>query len=76
MGGVDPDRFVVGFAIAGGALNGITEVATGGPGFLRFDRWLRKRRPATRDDFVLRGAAQVVQALGLTFIAAPTSFMA
>ena len=64
-----------GLTIGAVAINGITQVATGGPGFLPFERWLRKRRPASREDFVLAGAAQILQAFGLTLIAAPISFL-
>jgi hypothetical protein len=67
---------VWGVAIGAVALNGITQISTGGPGFLPFERWLRRRRPATQHDFILQGAAQVAQAFGLALIAAPTSFMA
>ncbi len=65
-----------GLGIGSAALNGITQIATGGPGFLPFELWFRKRRPATQGDFVLRGGAQVVQALGFTLLGAPTSFVA
>lgn len=64
-----------GLGIGTAALNGITQIATGGPGFLPLERWFRKRRPATRGDFVLRGAAEVVQALGFTLVAAPMTFL-
>src|SRR5690349_8306841 len=66
---------VWGILIGGLALDGIAQVSTGGPGFLPFERWFRKRTPATQGDFVLQGAQQLLQALGLTFVAAPMIFM-
>lgn len=64
-----------GLTIVALAFNGISEVVSGQVGFLPFDKWLRKRQPATQSDFVLHGAAQLVQALGSIFIAAPLFFM-
>jgi hypothetical protein len=64
-----------GFVIAAMALNGVTQIVKGGPGYVNVDRWLRKRTPATPHDFVLQGAAQVVQALGNALIAAPVCTM-
>ena len=64
-----------GIVIGGIAVDGITQVSTGGRGFLPLERWFRKRRPAMPGDFVLQGARQLVLALGLTFIATPLTFI-
>jgi hypothetical protein len=62
---------LLGLALAALALDGAQQVSTGRPGFLPFERMLRKRVPATDADCVRRGAAQLVQALGVTFIVGP-----
>lgn len=62
---------LLGLAIAVLVLDGAQQVATGSPGFLPFERLLFKRVPATDSDCIRRGAAELLQALGVTFIAGP-----
>jgi hypothetical protein len=62
---------LVGLAVAALALDGAQQVTTGRPGFLPFERLLRKRVPATDADCVRRGVYELLQGLGVTFIAGP-----
>jgi hypothetical protein len=56
-------------------LDGFYQVVTGRMGFLPFERMLRKRRPANELNSVRQGASKILQAIGLIFIAGPSSLM-
>ena len=62
-------------AIATLLLDGFYQVVTGRMGFLPFERMLRKRRPANEVDSVRQGASKILQAIGLTFMAGPSSLV-
>ena len=62
---------IAGLSIGVLTLDGVQQVTTGRPGFLPFERLLYKRVPATDADCIRRGAAELLQALGATFISGP-----
>ena len=64
---------LAGFANASLLLDGASQVATGRPGFLPFERLLFKRVPASELDCVRQGASKILQAFSTIFILGPTA---
>lgn len=53
-------------------LDGAYQVVTTRQGLLPLERLIRKREPASADDRVLQGAAKMLQAAGVAFVAGPS----
>ncbi|HEV2477490.1 MAG TPA: hypothetical protein VGX22_13185 [Candidatus Dormibacteraeota bacterium] len=67
---------LLGLVLAVLVLDGAQQVTTGRPGFLPFERLLYKRVPASEMDCIRRGAAELLQALAVTFISGPQIVLA
>ena len=62
---------LAGLANASLLLDGASQMATGRPGFLPFERLLFKRVPASEVDCVRQGGSRILQALSAIFILVP-----